>query len=109
MRGDGSRGKGRLPRPAVKAVRVKRSPKREAANAREWMERGGRKAQDGYAHLSLNIGITRMPLCRRFVLGRLYVHEDIRTIARNTTFFTVPGLLYPLPRTERVERATMRG
>jgi len=27
----------------------------------------------------------------------------------NTTFFTVPGLLYPLPRTETVERATMCG
>jgi len=26
-----------------------------------------------------------------FVPQRLYIHRDIRTIARNTTFFTVPG------------------
>lgn len=58
-------------------------------------ERGGdgvegekRKMQDGYVHLSLNIGITRMPLCRRFVPRRLHVYGDIRAIVRNTTFFT---------------------
>lgn len=46
-----------------------------------------------------------MPLFRRLYLG---AHEDIRAIARNTTFFTVPGTLpsFPLPvKTERTATA----
>lgn len=41
-------------------------------------------------HLSLNIGITRMPGIPTFIpRGAFYIHRDIRTIARNKTFFAM--------------------
>lgn len=53
-------------------------------------DRDAKQKLEVVIHLSLNIGITRMPGIPTFIpRGAFYIHRDIRTIARNKTFFAM--------------------
>lgn len=72
---------------------------RRKAGGKHWKERGkrrGKEAQDAVIYTSIseywNNSNAAFPT---FVPRRFYIHEDIRAIARNTTFFTVRGSFFP--------------